>query len=96
MYGNTSWIVRFLVRCRGAESEGDPIDDSELDMRDIVPRVGETAEMDKLIVLLRVRGAGEELLEALLGHSAETVLMVVAWLLGFGLDLSIREVCCIL
>ena len=77
MYGNTNWIVRFLVRCRGVESDGDPMDDSELDMREIVPLVGETAETDKLIVLLRARRAGEELLEALLELWDETVFMVV-------------------
>ena len=78
MYGNTNWIVRFLVRCRGAESDdGDPTDDSELDMREIPPRMGETAETERLIALLQVRRAGERLLEALPELSDEIVLMVV-------------------
>lgn len=53
------------------------MDDSELDMRESVPRFGQTAETDKLIVVLRVRRAVEELLEALLELSDETVFMVV-------------------
>jgi len=65
-----------LVRWRGAESTGDPTDDSELDMREIVPRVGRTAETDKLIAPMRVRRAAGEL-EVLLKLSDEAVLMVV-------------------
>jgi len=52
------------------------MDDSELDMREIVPRVGRTAETDKLITPMRVRRVGR-VLEVLLKLSDEAVLMVV-------------------
>ena len=55
---------------------GEPTDESELDMRDIVPRVGETAETDKVIVLARERRMGG-LLDALLEVSDEAVPITV-------------------
>ena len=60
----------------------DPADDSELGMRGIVPRAGETAETDKLIVPMRVRRRGGVLLDVLLELSDETVLIVALRLSG--------------
>ena len=68
-YGNTSCL---LVRCRGEGSEGDPIDESELDVREIVPWVG------WLIIPMRV-GQKVESLEVSPG---EGVFMVVFWMPG--------------
>lgn len=57
---------------------GEPTDESELDMRDIVPRVGETAETDNVTVLARERRTGGgRLLDALLEVSDEAEPIVV-------------------
>lgn len=70
------------------------MDDSELDIREIVPRVGETAETEKFIGPVRARREGEALLEMEL--SDEVALMAVLWF-ALGLSLSARgERCCML
>ena len=67
--------MRFL-RCRGVGSEADPTDESELDMREIVPWGGETAETEKLIGPMWVRRTAEELPEVLFMR------LVRSWLEG--------------
>ena len=49
-------------------------------MRDIVPRVGETAETDMLVAAVRERRTGGELEELLLEVSDEADPIVVLWL----------------
>ena len=93
-YGNTSWIARFLVRCRGIESAGDPIDDSELDIREIVPRADDTAETDKFIAPTRL-GRTVEDVEAPQESSYEGIVLLASRLLGLNLS-TLGEKCCML
>jgi hypothetical protein len=57
-------------------SADEPIDESELDIREMVPRVGKTAETDKLTALVRGRWMGGDVREESLEVSDEDEPMV--------------------